>query len=403
MKKKLEAELISIAHRILKLKNKSELVQLHQETQKLYEKLSVLKFVEENFGDVKPTIGYKEVEEKLEATFDEKEEVVAEETSVNEEVEETMEAETPEEVVSEVEEDETETADETPEEEVEEEKGEEPSELAEEETPEEDVSEAEKQAVAESEDEEESIEVEKEKESSVEEDKDEEPSELAEEETPEEEVSEVEKEAVAESEDEEEPTLAEKEETSVEEEEQVETSAQTKTEEKKEHLFEPTFELAFDKKEDVEEVAKESGHQIIFEDFLGSDYKELEFVKAEIEKSDEEPEPVNAKVVPEIEETKDVQVEQSVKKNFPEAPQYEGIKITKGITFGLNDKVGFVSQLFGGSNEDFNRVISQLNTFNTFQDAKNFIEDLVKPDYNDWKGKEDFEERFLEVVEQKFK
>ena len=44
MKKKLEADLISIAHRILKLKNKSELVQLHQETQKLYEKLSVLLF-----------------------------------------------------------------------------------------------------------------------------------------------------------------------------------------------------------------------------------------------------------------------------------------------------------------------------------------------------------------------
>ena len=38
MKKKLEAELISIAHRILKLKNKSELHQLHQEAQNLYDK-----------------------------------------------------------------------------------------------------------------------------------------------------------------------------------------------------------------------------------------------------------------------------------------------------------------------------------------------------------------------------
>ena len=57
MKKKLEAELISIAHRILKLKNKSELVQLHQESQKLYEKLSVLLFVVENFAGSQPTIG----------------------------------------------------------------------------------------------------------------------------------------------------------------------------------------------------------------------------------------------------------------------------------------------------------------------------------------------------------
>ena len=39
MKKRLESELISIAHRILKLKNKSEFDQLYKETQKLYETL----------------------------------------------------------------------------------------------------------------------------------------------------------------------------------------------------------------------------------------------------------------------------------------------------------------------------------------------------------------------------
>ena len=72
MKKKLEAELISIAHRILKLKNKSDLVQLQQEAQKLYEKLSVLRFLEEQFEDVKPTIGRSAIEEKLETAFNEK-------------------------------------------------------------------------------------------------------------------------------------------------------------------------------------------------------------------------------------------------------------------------------------------------------------------------------------------
>ena len=77
MKKKLEADLISIAHRILKLKNKSELVQLHQETQKLYEKLSVLLFVEENFGDVKPTIGTADIEKKIEEAFETPTQVVA--------------------------------------------------------------------------------------------------------------------------------------------------------------------------------------------------------------------------------------------------------------------------------------------------------------------------------------
>src|SRR5687768_9657287 len=69
MKKKLEAELISIAHRILKLKNRAELDQLQAEALKLYEKISVLKFVEDNFAEVKPTISYSSAEETLEEIY----------------------------------------------------------------------------------------------------------------------------------------------------------------------------------------------------------------------------------------------------------------------------------------------------------------------------------------------
>ena len=65
MKKRLEAELISIAHRILKLKNKSELDQLYKETQKLYETLSILKFYGDNFETVKAEIPAEVLEEKL--------------------------------------------------------------------------------------------------------------------------------------------------------------------------------------------------------------------------------------------------------------------------------------------------------------------------------------------------
>ncbi|QYS86342.1 hypothetical protein JJC03_15710 [Flavobacterium oreochromis] len=70
MKKKLEAELISIAHKVLQLKHKEDVRELHREAQRLYEKLSVLLFVEENFSDIQPTIGIKQIEEKLERTFD---------------------------------------------------------------------------------------------------------------------------------------------------------------------------------------------------------------------------------------------------------------------------------------------------------------------------------------------
>lgn len=383
MKKKLEAELISIAHRILKLKNKSELVQLHQESQKLYEKLSVLLFVEENFAGLQPTIGKSEAYEVLETAFDENE--VAEKVALDTQEEVALEAEKI----------------------VNEEKANHTEEIKEEEAIEESESENEEIATVESEEETKSKE-------EKEEDKSEEEKvvvgqiELSEEDL-----------------DEEEPTVFETEEPTLEEaEEAVDQEVEPKVEEiaaletseetKKEDDFMPAFELAFDKKEEetVEEVAKESGHQIIFEDFLGDHYKDLEFVKAEIEKKHEHDHEEENKA--EVKPEEEVKAQETVQEETPKEeekredletsePKPHVEKVTKGITIGLNDRVGFVNHLFGGVNEDFNRVLSQLNTFDTFQDAKNFIEDLVKPDYNEWKGKEDFEERFLEVVENKFK
>ena len=65
MKKRLEAELISIAHRVLKLKNKSEVDQLLKESQKLYETLTILKFYQDNFEAFKNEISEEVLEEKL--------------------------------------------------------------------------------------------------------------------------------------------------------------------------------------------------------------------------------------------------------------------------------------------------------------------------------------------------
>jgi len=75
---------------------------------------------------------------------------------------------------------------------------------------------------------------------------------------------------------------------------------------------------------------------------------------------------------------------------------------TGGIKIGLNDKIAFVKHLFDGKQEDYDRVISQLNTSISLSDAKRFIQDIVKPDYDDWVGKEEFEERFMEIIEGKF-
>jgi len=100
--------------------------------------------------------------------------------------------------------------------------------------------------------------------------------------------------------------------------------------------------------------------------------------------------------------------------DFTEMPVFE--KVTKkdekkslneklksgALNIGLNDKIAFIKHLFDGKNEDYERVLSQINTTNSLQDAQKLIQDIVKPDYNDWEGKEEVEERFMEIIESKF-
>ncbi|WP_053976712.1 hypothetical protein [Mangrovimonas xylaniphaga] len=73
-----------------------------------------------------------------------------------------------------------------------------------------------------------------------------------------------------------------------------------------------------------------------------------------------------------------------------------------GIAIGLNDKIAFIKHLFDGRNEDYDRVLSQINTSESFEEASNLIQNIVKPDYNQWHGKEAYEERFMEIIESKF-
>lgn len=333
MKKKLEAELISIAHRILKLKNREDVIQLHQEAQKLYEKLSILRFYEENFEALKPTLTHEELEGKIEEAYQEKGAIVSE----------TKAEETPEKKM---------IVPETPEE----------------------------------------IPVEEEK--------------IL--------VGQVD---VDDTEEEEEVVVAVEEEPIVgEEAEEAAIAEESKTEEVPTPLFEPVMEEAV---EPVKEEKKSEPQQISFEDLLGNAYKEPEFVKVndvprEVEKvaditfekvADVKMEAVKEDVL--VEEVSSQRPLETIRKEIEaEKAEYKAMslndKFNKTITLGLNDRIAFEKHLFGGSGEDLNRVLSQLNTFHTLTEAKDFIEDLVKPDYNNWDGKDEFSSRFMELVEKKF-
>ena len=77
-------------------------------------------------------------------------------------------------------------------------------------------------------------------------------------------------------------------------------------------------------------------------------------------------------------------------------------KLSKGFHIDLNDRIAFTKNLFGNSTEDYSRVLNQLLTFDSYTEAKDFIENMVKPDYNNWEGKDEFVSRFMELVEGKF-
>lgn len=366
MKKRLEADLISIAHRILKLKNKSDINQLYLETQKLYEKLSVLRFIEEHYGNIKPTIGHAEMEKEIENFYDKSAELPVE--TVIEMTESNVFPEASEETVEE-----EKTTEETP--------------L---------VEEAE---VKESSDEEKSSEPEADLKESSSADEDE-VSENSDEETTvveafEADIQELQNEPAKSTEKNNPPEEDSLENTSAEE-----TVKNSTAEEE----VPPAFKAAFELTEDTEmEIPKQAETvQISFADLLGGNYSEPHFVKIDdVEALPPETALEPAQKIEAVEKTAT-----NKEQTKPETEKAKAVslndKLSKGIDIDLNDRIAFVKHLFGNSTEDYNRVLNQLITFDNFYETKNFIEEMVKPDYNDWKGKDDYAERFMDIIEKKF-
>lgn len=76
-------------------------------------------------------------------------------------------------------------------------------------------------------------------------------------------------------------------------------------------------------------------------------------------------------------------------------------KLTKNIQIGLNDRLSLTKHLFANNAADYNRVVSQVTTLGSFDEAQQFIMEQVKADYN-WEGKEVYLERFLLLIEKRF-
>ncbi|MDC3388544.1 hypothetical protein OAX11_03425 [Flavobacteriaceae bacterium] len=98
-----------------------------------------------------------------------------------------------------------------------------------------------------------------------------------------------------------------------------------------------------------------------------------------------------------IDSAKQLDIEESLNK-----PNSLNDRLKKGLNIGLNDRIAFVKHLFNGSTEDFNRVVSQLNTSSSELEALEFLNNMVKPEYNNWLGKEAYEQRLLSFLDGKF-
>ena len=258
MKKKIAADLTSLAHRILQMKNKENILELQSVAKELYEKLTILSFTEKHFGDVQPTAGTAQVQEKLEQAYNAAQVDVE---SVTQEVEQVMETAKS-------------TADET--------------------------------------------------------------------------FSN--------------PDLS--------------------------NLFVPAED---DLREEIELPGISTISKMV--DEFPEEEIAIDFPKSTYEKNDMEDLTAGYENMPEFERKVN---------NQSDKPQSINDRMKAGLKIGMNDRLGFIKHLFNGSDQDYNRVLSQLNTMESKIDAQNFIFSMVKPDYNNWDGKETYEERFMQIVESRF-
>jgi hypothetical protein len=155
----------------------------------------------------------------------------------------------------------------------------------------------------------------------------------------------------------------------------------------------------------VDNLIEEPNEETKGEEILEQPFDELE----EIIFSENEPEPINDVVKVEVDKTKTLEEELQdiisvdVMADLFENAQPKSLndKLVSSIQIGLNDRIAFVKNLFNNQQDDYNRVISQLNTFKTEKEATQFINKMVKPDYN-WSEQEELEIRFLEIITRKF-
>lgn len=93
---------------------------------------------------------------------------------------------------------------------------------------------------------------------------------------------------------------------------------------------------------------------------------------------------------------------EATKPNEQDRPKSINDALNAGLAIGLNDRLAFIKHLFNGNVDDYTRVLSQINTMQSLEEAQAFIIDQIKPDYNHWEDKDEFAQRFISILEKRF-
>ena len=89
--------------------------------------------------------------------------------------------------------------------------------------------------------------------------------------------------------------------------------------------------------------------------------------------------------------------------NFDEERVNINDQFAKTLSIDRNDRLAFIKNLFNDDKNNYERVISQIITFESWSEVSKFLNTQVKIEYNNWEGKEDVVDRFLSILQNNFK
>lgn len=77
-------------------------------------------------------------------------------------------------------------------------------------------------------------------------------------------------------------------------------------------------------------------------------------------------------------------------------------QFAKSLAIDLNDRLAFIKHLFEENVSAYEAIISQIVTFNSWDEVQNFIVSKVKIEYSHWNEKQAIEKRFMTILKNNF-